>query len=298
MRVVPGTLPMPCPSSLPAAWPSASPSAWPSAWPGAWPAAVPGQALIEVDGPGALLRLAIVVIVCTGLAALIRVRAQIGNGRDEVIAAARATAQLSLVGLVITAVLGSWWLTTAFLALMVTVAALTLSARLRLGPRWWLFLPVCAGALPTVALLLAVGLLPTHPIAVIPVVGILIGNAMTAATLCGRRTLDALENRYGEVEAALSLGFMPRPAALEVARPDASLALVPGLDQTRTVGLVTLPGAFVGSLLGGATPLEAAALQLVVLVALLLVQSIATVTMLELIVRQAVQPAGHPERVR
>jgi len=34
----------------------------------------------------------------------------------------------------------------------------------------------------------------------------------------------------------------------------AALALVPGLDQTRTVGLVTLPGAFVGVLLAGASP--------------------------------------------
>lgn len=37
-----------------------------------------------------------------------------------------------------------------------------------------------------------------------------------------------------------------------IVRPAASDALLPGLDQTRTVGLVTLPGAFVGMLLGGA----------------------------------------------
>lgn len=56
-----------------------------------------------------------------------------------------------------------------------------------------------------------------------------------------------------------------------VCQDAARLALIPGLDQTRTVGLVTLPGAFVGTLLGGASPMEAAALQLVVLVGILLV---------------------------
>jgi putative ABC transport system permease protein len=48
---------------------------------------------------------------------------------------------------------------------------------------------------------------------------------------------------------------------------------------------VTLPGAFVGMLLGGASPLQAAAVQLVVLVALLLVQSVAVLVTVELVAR-------------
>jgi putative ABC transport system permease protein len=48
---------------------------------------------------------------------------------------------------------------------------------------------------------------------------------------------------------------------------------------------VTLPGAFVGMLLGGASPLQAAAVQLVVLVALLLVQAIAVLVTVELVAR-------------
>ena len=46
-------------------------------------------------------------------------------------------------------------------------------------------------------------------------------------------------------------------------------ALVPALDQTRTVGLVSLPGAFVGALLGGASASQAARFQVVVLIGLL-----------------------------
>ena len=44
---------------------------------------------------------------------------------------------------------------------------------------------------------------------------------------------------------------------------------MPALDQTRTVGLVTLPGAFIGALLGGASAVGAARFQIVVLVGLL-----------------------------
>ena len=72
----------------------------------------------------------------------------------------------------------------------------------------------------------------------------------------------------------LAIGATPREAVRDIARAAAAEALVPGLDQTRTVGLVTLPGAFVGALLGGASPVAAARFQLVVLVGLLCAQVI------------------------
>ncbi|WP_232290024.1 ABC transporter permease [Micromonospora sp. ATCC 39149] len=77
---------------------------------------------------------------------------------------------------------------------------------------------------------------------------------MTATTLAGRRALDELTARYGEYEAGLALGFSERDAVLEACRPAAGQALVPALDQTRTVGLVTLPGAFVGGTAGRGEP--------------------------------------------
>jgi putative ABC transport system permease protein len=79
--------------------------------------------------------------------------------------------------------------------------------------------------------------------------------------------------------------LLPRDAALEIARPSAGQALVPAIDQTRTVGLVTLPGAFVGMLLGGATPVQAGAVQVLVLVLLLAVETVAVALMLELVCR-------------
>jgi putative ABC transport system permease protein len=169
---------------------------------------------------------------------------------------------------------------------MLTVASVTAGRRLvRDGPWWWAIVPVVGAAVPVSAGLVLSGLVPRQTIAVVPVVGILIGGAMTATTIAGRRSLDALRTRRGEYEAALSIGLVDRDAALLVARDDAALALLPGLDQTRTVGLVTLPGAFVGMLLGGASPLQAAAVQLLVLVGLLLVQAVAVLATVELVAR-------------
>ena len=98
---------------------------------------------------------------------------------------------------------------------------------------------------------------------------------MTATSIAGRRVTEELTAQRGSYEAALSIGLSRRDGVTLVAREAAGLALIPGLDQTRTVGLVTLPGAFVGVLLAGASPLQAGAVQLLVLVALLLVQVLA-----------------------
>jgi putative ABC transport system permease protein len=242
--------------------------------------------LIQVDDTRGYVRLALLVALLAGLAAVVNWLSGLGHGRDDLVAALRATVQLAVVGLVIAVVLQSWWLTTLFVAVMASVASVTAGRRLARGQRWVLAaIPVGGSALPVAAVLLLSGLVPVTPIAVVPVVGILVGGSMTATSLAGRRSLDALRNRHGEFEAALSLGFYDRDARLLVARDDAGLALIPGLDQTRTVGLVTLPGAFVGMLLGGATPIQAAAVQLLVLTALLLVQAVAAAASLELVAR-------------
>jgi len=189
----------------------------------------PDQALVSVDGAGGLLRLAIVVLVCTGLAAAVNRWGQLGHGGDDLMAALRASVQLGLVGLLIVAVLRSWWLTLGFIILMLSVASATAGRRLaRKGAWWWAAAPVILGAAPVAGGLLLSGLIPHRTIAVVPIVGILIGGAMTATTLAGTRALDALRTRRGEYEAALSIGLAPRAAALLISRDDASLALVPG----------------------------------------------------------------------
>ena len=186
--------------------------------------------------------------------------------------------------------------------LVVTVAAGTAAGRItglplrapgagaRLG---FVALAIVGGAGPVVALVLASDTVPLRGEAVIPVAGIIVGGAMTATSLAGRRLREELERRRGEVEAALAIGLLSRDAVLLVVRAAATTALVPPLDQTRTVGLVTLPGAFVGVLLGGGTPLQAGAAQLLVLVGLLAAEVLAVWLVTELVARGALLEAPH-----
>lgn len=228
--------------------------------------------------------LAAVLVALALLAATVAALGRLGVGRRVLTASVRAAIQLAAVSAVIAVVLRSLALTAGFVTLMYAVATITSARRIsRSRAGLWAAVPIAAGLVPALALILGSGLVPLTGISVVPIAGILIGGAMTATSLAGRRALDELATRYGEYEAALALGLSQRAAALEVCRPSAAQALVPALDQTRTVGLVTLPGAFVGVLLGGASPLAAGAAQLLVLIALLAVESIAVLVVVELV---------------
>jgi putative ABC transport system permease protein len=248
-----------------------------------------GSSVVDL-GPG----LVVALVTLTALAALAGWASGLQQQRPVGTAALRATVQLAAVSAVLVVLIGSLWLSALFVLGMLGVAAATSAARVtgrslrHPGARARLTatgLAIVAGAAPVVTLVLASGSVPLRGEAVIPIAGIVIGGAMTATSLAGRRLRDELQQRAGEVDAALALGFLPRDAVLEIARPVAATALVPALDQTRTVGLVTLPGAFVGVLLGGGSVLEAGAAQLLVLVGLLAAEAIAVWVVTEQVAR-------------
>lgn len=232
--------------------------------------------------------LAALLLGAAGVAAFVHLTQDSGAGYARAILTAglRATVQLAAVSLIIGWVVGAVPTLLGFIALMFAVAVRTAGRRVTTNRTWWwAAVPIPVAVLPVIGALLLTGLVPVRGITLIPISGILIGGALTATVLSGRRALEELRTRHGEVEAGLAIGLPARDARLEIARPAASGALVPGLDQTRTVGLVTLPGAFVGMLLGGASPLQAGAVQLFVLVALMMVQAVAVSITLELIAR-------------
>src|SRR6478735_730538 len=178
--------------------------------------------------------------------------------------------QLAVVSLVITGVLSHLFWSLLFGLFMLGVATFTSSRRIDAPAQWrYVGVSIASGVVPTPALIFASAAVPFTGASIVPVVGIIIGGAMTASSLSGRRIFAALHDEHGAFEAGSSLG-LPRAAAIdEVIGRHLPEALVPGLDQTRTVGLVTLPGAFTGVLLGGGTPIQAGAAQLLVLVGLL-----------------------------
>jgi putative ABC transport system permease protein len=235
------------------------------------------------------------VVVLPLLVAIAVLASRLASLRHEkgiVTAALRALVQLAVVGALVGFALQSIWGTLAFVLVMMVVATITSARRIRhiaVVPGQYLYCAAAIAGSATLVLLLLVlpGVVPRNPGSILPMGGIIVGGAMNATTLAGRRLLSEYGGRYGEFEAGLSIGLMPPDAFKLVAGPVAGDALLPTLDQTRTVGLVTLPGAFVGMVLGGASPTAAAALQLVVLIGLLAAGAIAILTTTELLARSS-----------
>lgn len=213
------------------------------------------------------------------------------------LAVARAAAQLTVVALVLGLAFRHTLVAVAFVAVMLGAVAATSGRRLGPGRRHvgQVLLASASGAAPVLVLLLGTGAFPRTPRYVISFAGIVLGGTMTICTLSGRRLRDQVADRWPEVEAWLALGASPRQAVTPFVSAAIREALLPAIDQTRTTGLVTLPGAFVGSLAGGASPAEAARFQLAVLAGILAAQTVSAVVLTRLIAPElAVAPADRP----
>jgi putative ABC transport system permease protein len=204
--------------------------------------------------------------------------------RATVTATLRATVQLLVVAAVVSLVLERWWAAVGFACVMLGVATLTAAGRTDTRHRWyWVAGALTAGAGPVLAVIFGLGAVPRQPATIVSICGIVIGNSMTAFVLAGRRAFSNLRERFGQAEGAMALGISRTQALRFVVEHEAPESLTPVLDQTRTVGLVSLPGAFVGVLLGGGTAAQAATAQLLVLVGLIAAQSIVIVAVTRLI---------------
>lgn len=232
------------------------------------------------------IRLAVGLVVLSAIAVAVLTVGRVPQRRAVLVAGGRAVVQLTLVALALRGVFAAPGFVVVMLAVMFGVATWTATRRLRgfestgrATTGRAVTLACAAGAVVTIGLICGLPVLDRSVRTLVAVSGIVVGGTMTAATLTGRRLLDGLRRRREEVEGWLALGATPRQAVVQIARDAAAEALVPGLDQTRTVGLVTLPGAFVGALLGGASAEGAARFQIVVLVGLMCAQSITAVVL-------------------
>src|SRR5260221_84280 len=114
------------------------------------------------------------------------------------------------------------------------------------------------------------------------------GGAGGVAVARGRH--QALPYHRREVEARLALAQPSRQAALPWQRVALRTGMLPTVDQTKVVGLVSLPGAMTGMILAGASPLAAIRLQLLVMYMLLGGNAFAALVSGELTLRRLFTP--------
>jgi putative ABC transport system permease protein len=209
--------------------------------------------------------LALAVVVC---AMIISYLQGLGLEKEMAISIARAFLQLSVIGFVLEFIFNQssvGWIILAYL-FMVTIAGYTAGRRAKNVPhgQYIAGVSILIGTFGTMLLLVVLKVFPFTPQYIIPVAGMMVGNAMTVTGVTLKRLREDLRQQQGLIETSLALGATPRQAILKQVKRSLIVGLSPVLDSAKTVGLVTLPGAMTGLIMGGASPMEAIQLQIVV----------------------------------
>ncbi len=215
--------------------------------------------------------------------------------RDIGIAVLRSFLQLTAIGFVINAIFeqDSLVFVFALIAVMVVFGAWTARGRAKSVPGSFmpLLIALSVAAVSTLALVVGLGIFEPKPRFLVPVGGMVVGNAMTAAAVSLNRLGDEVRAGAGRIEATLALGATVRQAMLPTLRRSLRSGMIPLIDSTKTTGVIFFPGTMVGMLLAGADPVDAVRLQLILLWALLGSVSLSALTATGLAYRNFFTPA-------
>src|SRR5581483_10369635 len=169
---------------------------------------------------------------------------------DIAVAVLRSLVQLTAIGYVIKAIFDedSLALVFALIAVMVVFGAIQARQRARRVPGafWPLLVALALAGVCTLGLVIALGIFDPSPRYLVPVGGMVVGNAMTAAAVALNRLGDEMRDRAREIEATLALGATATVAAAPTVRRALRSGVIALVDSTKTTGLIFFPGTMVG----------------------------------------------------
>jgi len=162
-----------------------------------------------------------------------------------------------------TSLLWSW----LWVAGIVVFAAATVRRRAPAVPGLFWIALVANGATAVVGFAVAFGLgiFPVQGRTLVPIAGMLVGNAMKAAIVGAERIVEALSDQRAEVEARLAPGQPSISASRPIVRSVLRTALSPQIENTMGLGLLFLPGAMTGLILAGVDPADAVLVQVAIM---------------------------------
>jgi UDP-glucose/iron transport system permease protein len=199
----------------------------------------------------------------------------LGLERTLIVNAARMTVQLALIGFVLKWIFEQtsplWTLGLAII--MVLVAGYEIVSRLSRRPKGFEAYLLGSGTLlvvgtlaTTFALVGIIGPDPWYqPRYVLPILGMVLGNAMTGIALTASTLLETAARDRAAIEARLALGADRFTAISATLRLALKTGLMPILNAMAASGIVALPGMMTGQILAGLDPIEATKYQIMIM---------------------------------
>lgn len=219
-------------------------------------------------------------------------------GSRIAIAAVRMVLQLGLLGLVLKWVFEArqWWIILAMVAsMMINASVAAVRRTTRRYPGVWmsgLGAVTISTVFTTVVIMSFV--VPVRPWYearyLIPLVGMILGNALTGLSLCLDRLMTDLDQKRAEVECWLALGATSWEACRPHIREAIRTGMIPILNSMTVVGIVSIPGMLTGQVLAGAPPEQAVRYQIVVMFMVAAATTLSAVLITLLSFRRLVTP--------
>ena len=235
------------------------------------------------------------------VAGLVSWKLELGQTRRIVVSSVRCFMQLLAAGFLLTYLFEfqTWWLVALVLAAMVIAATQIAVSRVKsripgLVPS--VFVSLFVSSL-VVGFIVVEGVVRAdpwfHARQVVPIVGMIMGNAMAAVAVAIDRLFSDLDARASEMFSLTALGATPREAAAPSLKAAIGAGMTPVLANMSAAGIVTFPGMMTGQLLAGADPLSAAKYQIVVMLMLSAANTVAIVTACFMTYRKRFAPDGY-----
>ena len=213
------------------------------------------------------------------VAILISFYNQLKLEQDLIIDSFRATVQLIIMGFALEFILKVERLEFLLIVLLI-MCGIAAMVSVKLGDKipgvfWTSFAGIGIGSSITFVVLYVAGVIPPKAQYIVPIGGMIIGNAMRAVSLSLDNLTNALANQRERIESLLALGANARQATKNHVRNAVRVAMIPSITTLKTVGLVHIPGIMTGFIIAGGRPVEAVKLQLVIVYMIVGVSGIA-----------------------
>ncbi|MCQ9209466.1 ABC transporter permease [Granulicatella seriolae] len=214
------------------------------------------------------------------IAIWISYKEKLGTSKEIIISIGRAIIQLLVVGYVLTYIfdLNNAIVTLALVLIIIFNASWNAGKRgngLKNAFRN-AFISIFTATAITLIILLATGSIVLTPGQVVPITGMIAGNAMTNIGLNYRNLMSLFRDQSQQVQEKLALGANSRQASLSIMQDAIKAGMQPTLDTTKTVGLVSLPGMMSGLIFAGIEPTKAVMYQIMVMMMLIGTTAIAS----------------------
>ncbi|WP_457640213.1 ABC transporter permease [Persephonella sp.] len=153
------------------------------------------------------------------------------------------------------------------LLFMVLFASFTAQKRVKLYKNGYTvaFLSIFFSSAIVISSLIVFGIITFQPNQIIPVGGMVIGNALNVYTLSVDRMKGEAGNTLDIIENIIALGGKLSDAFFFIKKNAVKSALIPMVNMLQTVGIIHIPGITTGMLLAGADPLDAVFYQLAIM---------------------------------